>query len=479
MRAMDTTPVEWRSIARLARDFRSGALSPLELTRHLLSRIAAQDRRAHAFRLVCPDRALAEAGAAEAQLRAGQDRGPLHGVPFVAKDLFDVRGLPTTAGTRLLESNVAAEDATAVARLAAAGMVLLGKTHTVQLAYGGAGINHDQGTPSNPWHPVPHLPGGSSSGTAVAIAAGFAPAGLGTDTGGSVRIPASFCGISGLKTTRGLISRAGVWPLSFSLDTVGPMARSVEDLALVHHALEGPDPRDPSLICRPSQDVVRTLDVGVRELRLAFAETVFWDDADPEVVDAVRACGRVFQDLGARVGHVDLPEADEARRLNPRGLIIAAEAYTLNRRLLDEHFDELDPVVASRMIAGRDVAAHDYLATLLAWQRLRAEAAHRLRDVDALLCPTTMIAARPVGEGEAGLEAYAALNLNCLRNTAIGNILDLCGVSVPCGFTREGLPIGLTIYGKPFDEATVLRAGHAFQQATDWHRRIPSARSTP
>jgi aspartyl-tRNA(Asn)/glutamyl-tRNA(Gln) amidotransferase subunit A len=462
-----------QSIAELGRRLRTGELSPVTLAEGLLDRVAELDEALGAFQLVTRDRALAAAQAAEASLAGGHDVGPLHGIPYAVKDLFDAAGLPTTAGTRLLGDNIAQADATVVARLTRAGMVFLGKTKTVQLAYGGAGINHDLGTPHNPWSRVPHLPGGSSSGSAVAVAAGLAPAALGTDTGGSVRIPAALCGITGLKTTVGRVSRAGVYPLSWSLDSVGPLTRSAEDAALLYQAMQGPDDGDEATRGRPSQDVMTGLGGGVAGLRIGVAETVFWDDAHPEVVSAVREAAGALESLGAQVRSVELPAAADALALNPRGLVIAAEAYAVNRRLIDEHHDELDPIVASRMVQGRDVTAADYLQTTLDWKRLRREAVRQLSGLDAAVCPTTPIPACPLAEADADLEAYLRRNVLYLRNTAIGNILDLCGLSVPCGFTGDGLPIGLMIYGRPFHEETVLRIGHAYQQATRWHLRRP------
>jgi aspartyl-tRNA(Asn)/glutamyl-tRNA(Gln) amidotransferase subunit A len=281
------------------------------------------------------------------------------------------------------------------------------------------------------------------------------------------------CGTVGLKTTVGRISRAGVYPLSWSLDSVGVLARSVEDAALVYHHLYGPDLRDESTWGLDSRDVLRGLKDGVRGLRLAFAESVFWEGVHEEVERAVRDCRLVFGELGAHVDSIPFPEAEEARQLNPRGLIIAAEAYTINKKWLEEHFNELDPLVSFRMIKGKDVSAAEYLQNSLAWKRLRAKAQHSLRDVDALLVPATVIPALPVAEVDADMETYSQRNLSYLQNTSIGNILNLCGLSVPCGFTSEGLPIGLMIYGKPYEEHKVLRIGYAFQEATDWHRRTP------
>ncbi len=470
---MADTPLHYQTISELGRNLRAGKLSPVELTEHLLARTEDLDGKLGAYRLVARERALAEARAAEAALRAGQDLGPLHGIPYAAKDLYDAKDMPTTAGSHLLESHKAGEDCTAVHRLAQAGMVFTGKTNTVQFAYGGVGINHDHGTPHNPWHETPHAPGGSSSGSAVAVASGLVPMALGSDTGGSVRIPAALCGTTGLKTTVGRISRAGVYPLSWSLDSVGPLTRSVEDAALVYQAMQGPDLQDPTTVGVPTHDVLKGLKEGVRGLRIAFAETTFWDGVHPEVEKAARECGKVFEEQGAHVGSVEFPEAEEARQLNPGGLVIAAEAYTCNKKWIDEHFDELDPIIAHRMIKGRDIPAHEYLAVTLAWERLRAKADHALRDVDALLVPTCAIPALPVAEIDADKETYSQVNVQYLRNTAIGNILKLCGLSVTCGFTSEGLPIGLMIYARAFAEDTVLRIGYAFQQATDWHRRAP------
>jgi aspartyl-tRNA(Asn)/glutamyl-tRNA(Gln) amidotransferase subunit A len=416
---------------------------------------------------------LEQAAAADRQIRDGKDPGILHGIPYAVKDLFDVKGLPTTAGASLLEKNIAAENAHAVQQLNRAGMILLGKTNTVQFAYGGVGINHDHGTPHNPWNRIHHVPGGSSSGSAVAVSAGMVPVALGTDTGGSVRIPASLCGTAGLKTTVGRVSRAGVYPLSWSLDSVGALTRSVEDAALVYQCLQGVDTNDETTWGLEAQDVLKDLKDGVRGMRMAFAETVFWEDVEPEIEKAVRECGRVFEGLGAKVSSIEFSEAQQARQLNSKGLIIAAEAYTLNQKWLEEHFDRLDPIVAHRMIKGKDVEAVEYLQNNIAWKNLRTNAIKSLRNVDALLVPATAIPALPTAEVDADMDIYSKRNLSYLRNTAIGNVLNMCGLSVPCGFTKLGLPIGLMIYAKPFEENIVLRAGYAFQEVTDWHRRMP------
>jgi aspartyl-tRNA(Asn)/glutamyl-tRNA(Gln) amidotransferase subunit A len=470
---MSETPIAFASIADLAARIRTGGLSPVTLTEQLLERIATLDKRLASYIVVAPERALAEARAAESQLRAGADLGPLHGIPYAAKDLFDVNGLATTAGTRLLAGRVAREDSAAVRKLAAAGMVLLGKTRTVQFAFGAVGINHDQGTPHNPWHAMPHAPGGSSSGSAVAVAGGLAPMALGSDTGGSVRVPAALCGTVGLKTTVGRISRAGVYPLAWTLDSVGPLTRTVEDAALVYQVLQGVDLRDETTVGVTPHDVLRGLKAGVKGLRVAFGETLFFDDVDPDVAKPVREAGQVFRTLGAHVGSVAVPEVAEAWAEEKRPLLIAAEACAVNARFLDDHLDALDPVIGPRMISGRSLSAPDYFALLRRYAALRERVVRTLGDVDALIVPTTMIPARPLAAIDGSFERYIEHNVKYHRNTFVGNLLNLCGVAVPCGFTAEGLPVGLTIYAKPFQEDVALRVAWAYEQATEWHTRRP------
>lgn len=470
---MNDSDSAFQTITELAARLRAREVTAVTLTEQSLERIHARDGRLHAFIALTAERARAQARAADLALQAGVDVGPLHGIPFAVKDLYDVAGMATTAGTRLLAENIARADAMAVRRLTSAGMVLIGKTHTVQFAFSGIGINHDQGTPHNPWHASAHAPGGSSSGSGVAVGAGLVPMALGTDTGGSVRIPAALCGTVGLKTTVGRISRAGVYPLSWTLDSVGPLTRSVEDAALVYQALQGVDTADETTTGVDAHDVLAGLHGGVKGLRLAFAESVFFDGVAPEVEKAVRATGEVFRSLGASVDRLEVPEVTEAFREQRRVLFIAAEGCVVNQRLLDEHFKDLDPVVANRMIAGRTLSAPDYFAVSRQWAALRRRLRHTLADVDALLVPTTMVPARPVAVIDATADSYAEHNLKYLRNTALGNILNLCAVSVPCGFSDGGLPIGLMVYAKPFDEATALRVAHAYEQATPWRQRHP------
>lgn len=464
-------------VAELSQLLRRRDVSPVELASQVLDRIDEHDQHHHAFARVTRERALAEAAQAERELAAGVVRGPLHGIPYAVKDLFDVEGEATGAGTHLLAGNLAAHDSSVVRRLNQAGMVLIGKTHTVQFAYGGVGINHDTGTPRNPWRTdEPYVPGGSSSGSAVAVAAGLVPVAIGTDTSGSVRVPASLCGVTGLKTSVGRVSRAGVYPLSATLDSVGPLARSVDDCAFVYEAIQGADGADPSTVGQVAHDGRSRIADGVGGLRVALIETMFFDDLDPAIDAAVRAAADVLANLGAEVTSIEAPEVDEVMGGTDaayRAWTVATEACVVNRRFLEESFDALDPVVAERMRRGFELSAVEFLESYEAWRRLRVSFEQRTAGVDAFVMPSTMLAARPVAEVDASPATYARFNAEYLRNTSIGNRLEWCGLSVPCGLTPDGLPIGLMIQAPSMHEHVAIRIGHAYQQATDWHRRRP------
>ena len=408
---MSETPLHWHSIAELSRRIHAGTLSPVELMERLLDRVDALDPALESFRLVARERALATARAAETALRVGQDCGPLHGIPFAAKDIFDVRGLPTTAGSNHLSDNVAAADATAVRRLREAGMVLLGKTQTVQFAMGAPGINHHHGTPHNPWAEEHHVPGGSSSGSAAAVCAGLVPMALGSDTGGSVRIPAALCGTVGLKTTVGQVSRAGVFPISWTLDSVGPLTRTVEDAALVYQSMQGADPLDASTAAARARDVLGGLAQGVKGLRIAIAGAPFWDDVDPEIVEAVRATAEVFARLGARVFELELPQAAAAYEANRGGLISSVEGNYMHEKLLGAGFAAYDPVVLERLNPGRGASGVDYVRALETCRGLAAAAERSLADVDAFLAPASAAPSRPFAELDASIEAYRRATL--------------------------------------------------------------------
>lgn len=449
-------------IAELARLIRHGELSPVELTEFYLERVERYDPVLNAYLAVTAERALAQARAAEAQIAAGTYLGPLHGIPLAFKDLVDVAGLPTTGGSTLLRDNIAAADSTVARRLFAAGVVLLGKTQLVEFAFGGTGVNHHYGTPVNPWDAETHrLPGGSSSGSGVAVAAGLAPAALGSDTGGSVRIPASFCGLTGLKPTFGLLPNTGVLPLDPTLDSIGPLCRTARDCALLFQAMA-----DPALC------IVDHLEGEVAGLRLCFPDEYFWDGVDEEVETAVRASARVFTDLGVYVDEIWLDVLDDLAQWRSGPSTTAVEAYLYHRRNLEAHFDQFDPIVSARILDGREVLAADFLEQLRVRDELRRKARIALENVDFLVTPTTPFAA-PTLDAVDRDDVYFSINGLCLRNTIAVNLLGLCAVSLPCGFTRTGLPIGLQLIGHPHDEARLLRLARAFEQVTNYNLRTP------
>jgi aspartyl-tRNA(Asn)/glutamyl-tRNA(Gln) amidotransferase subunit A len=454
------------SAHRLSAEISTGRLSPVEAVEAFLARIAAQNQQLHAYIDVYTDTAKLAAEAADKAIRSGHAVGPLHGVPIALKDLIDLEGRITTGGSAVWRQRRSTVTATLAHRLIAAGMIVLGKTHTVEFAMGGWGTNHHMGTPWNPWdRAVARAPGGSSSGSGVAVASAMAPWAIGTDTGGSVRLPASWCGLTGLKTTIGRVSTYGILPLAPSLDTPGPMARSVEDAALLFSAMQGPDPLDKlTLSAPPPSDPFPTLRRGVKGLRLARMPASERDGCAPDMLAAYDAALDVLARLGAEIVDVKLPIAF-ADATMATGRIIGSEAYRLEGDLVDNPALPIDPAVRPRIQLGRDIRAHQYLAALAERDRMKAEFLTALDGIDALLTPTTQSAAIPVDEIDQ--------DTTPAQFTRVFNLLEMCALALPDGFTAEGLPLSLQIACRPYDEAAALRIGWAYQQATDWHERRP------
>jgi len=452
-------------VHQLSQQLQARRLSPVELTDAYLARIAAQDGKLHAYVEVYAEEARAAAGAAEAALRSGHAVGPLHGVPIALKDLVELEGKVVTGGTEAWAQRRATRTATLARKLIAQGMIVLGKTHTVEFAMGGWGTNSRRGTPWNPWDPRrARTPGGSSSGSGVAVAAALAPWAVGTDTGGSVRLPASWCGITGLKTTIGRVSTHGVLPLSTTLDTPGPMARNVEDTAMLYAVMQGADPFDPLTRGLPYTDPMATLKRGVRGLRLARMPQAERQYASADVLAAYDRSLADLQRLGAEVVDVDLPFlfADVAA-YNLR--IMAAESYALLHELVDDGNAPLDPHVRPRIAAGRDITARAYIEALEMRKVMKQQFAQALDGIDALLTPTTMTTALPLDEVD---QTSAPAHY-----TRFGNYLDLCALALPNGIAPDGLPTSLQVVCRANDEALALRIGWAFQDASDWHLRRP------
>ncbi|MFI4926849.1 MAG: amidase [Burkholderiales bacterium] len=452
-------------VHQLAREIQQRKLSPVELADAYLARIEAYEPKLHAFTEVFAQDARLAAQAADAAIRSGHSVGPLHGVPIALKDLIELDGKVVTGGSEAWKARKATRTATLARRLIAQGMIVLGKTHTVEFAMGGWGTNTRRGTPWNPWDAErARTPGGSSSGSGVSVAAALAPWAVGTDTGGSVRLPASWCGITGLKTTIGRVSTYGVLPLSPTLDTPGPMTRNVEDAALLYAAMQGADPLDPITRGLPFMDPLPTLKRGIRGLRLARMPETERQFSSADVLAAYDRSLAELEKLGAEIVGVQLPFAfADVAAHNLR--IMAAESYALYHELIDDDKAPLDPHVRPRIAAGRDVSALQYIEALRMRDTMKQRFAGAMEGVDALLTPTTMTTAIPVDEVDQGKGPA--------HYTRFANYLDLTALALPNGADARGLPTSLQIVCRGGDEATALRIGWALQEATDWHLRRP------
>jgi aspartyl-tRNA(Asn)/glutamyl-tRNA(Gln) amidotransferase subunit A len=455
----------WATVAELSRAYGERTLSPVDVVDALLERIRRRDPKLHAYVTVYEAEARLAAEAADKAMRSGHRVGPLHGVPIGLKDLVDLQGRVTTGGSKVWEKRVSPVTATLAQRLIAAGMIVLGKTHTVEFAMGSFGTNTHLGTPWNPWDlAVARTPGGSSSGSGVAVAAGLVPVAIGTDTGGSVRLPAAWCGTVGLKVSAGRISTYGVLPLSSTLDTPGPLARSVEDAALIFRVLNGPDPRDPQTLAWTPLDPLPTLRRGAAGLRLAVMPEAERAGVAADVLAAYDASVERLAALGAQIVRPPLPHrfSDYAAAT---GRIIGSEGYRFVGHLVDDMSLPVDPHIRPRIQLGRGVSARDYLQTLAEREEHRRAFAAALADVDALLTPTIATAAIPLTEVDQSTTAA--------HFTRAGNYLGLCGLAVPNGFTARGLPTSLQILCHTGQEAMALRIGFAYEQATEWRQRRP------
>jgi aspartyl-tRNA(Asn)/glutamyl-tRNA(Gln) amidotransferase subunit A len=444
------------------------------VVRAYLERIERLDGRLRAYIAVTADDALDAARRAEAAVQAGGALGSLHGVPFAVKDQFDVSGLPTTMGSRAqATAPPAAEDAHVVARLRAAGAVLLGKLNLTEFALGGT-RDFPFGQPRNPWN-LDHDPGGSSSGSGIATAAALCAFTLGEDTGGSVRSPAGWCGTVGVRPTWGRVSRRGIFPLAWSLDAAGPLSRSVRDSALVLSLVAGRDDREPLTSRRPVADYVEALGRGVSGLRLGIVrELTEGADTHEEVRTAVQAAAARLAELGATVEAVSLPLLPLA------GAVFMAladsEGAGLHARHLREQPGDYDAGTRRRLVAAALLPAGLYHQAQRARVLIRRQVLDALGPHDALLAPMAHTAAPPIAAGQAPITSKADVGPRFFTRRSYASPASLAGVpalSVPCGFTAAGLPIGLQVIGRPFDESTILTLAHSYERATDWHRRRP------
>ncbi len=451
------------SIAEASRRIAARDLSPVELTRAYLERVESVDGKLNSYITVTAEQALEQARALEAELARGLNRGPLHGIPLGLKDNIDTAGTLTTAASAVYAARVPAEDAAVVRKLKDAGAVLLGKLNMHEFAYGGTSAVTHYGPVHNPWN-VAHHPGGSSGGSAAAVAARLCAAALGTDTAASVRYPAACCGVAGLKATHGLASIRGIVPLSEMHDHVGPLARSVADCAIVMTALAGFDPLDPVSIRTQREDYRAAIGRDVRQLSIGIPRSPFFEQLDPEIEAAVESAIEVLVGLTSPVRDVTLTTPDTYALLD-------AETYAYHAPLLADAAKRAlyQPLTLPRVQGGSRVTTQVYIEQRRQMQIARNTVDAVFEDVDILVAPTCM--AVP-GTIEAVL-ANPASEPSLIRNTLPFNVLGIPAISVPCGFTRAGLPIGMQIIGPRLGEANVLALAHAYEQATEWHRREP------
>jgi aspartyl-tRNA(Asn)/glutamyl-tRNA(Gln) amidotransferase subunit A len=456
----------WQSAAEIAHAYATKTLTPVALVRDLLARIEALDPKLNAFIRLDAEAAIRAAEQATAELAAGRSRGPLHGVPVGIKDIIDVAGLPTTCHSKILVDNIAKADAVVIQKLRQAGAIIMGKLSTHEFAIGGPSFDLPFPPARNPWNRE-HHPGGSSSGSGAGVAAGFFPLALGTDTGGSVRNPASACGIVGLKPTYGLVSRRGVFPLSFTLDHVGPLTRTVADNALLLDAIAGYDAADPGSAATPARNFGRLLDAGVRDLRIGFVRHFHERDlpAHPEVAAALEDVARVLQAEGAQVRTVTLPALTEFAGINR--VIMGGEAWSIHAPWLRERPGDYGALARRRLLPGAFMTAGDYVGAQRRRGEVIAAVENQLRDCDVLLCASSMDPSSRMDDATETARTYPR------QARTPFNVTGHPALAMMSGLSSGGLPVSVQIAGRYFDDATVLRVAAAYERVTGWHKKKP------
>lgn len=452
MRTLDQD-MAFRTISETAELIQSREISPVELTEAMLRRIEQHDPQLTAFVTVTDGPALEQAKQAERDIMAGNYKGPLHGIPIVHKDIVYTAGIRTTASSKLLDQFVPDYSATVAERLAEAGTVLLGKVHTMEFACGDSPTR-------NPWN-TDHSPGGSSSGTGASVAAGLAYMGTGTDTGGSIRFPAAYCGIVGMKPTYGRVSRYGIFPLGWSLDHAGPLTRSVKDAAISLQAMAGYDPKDPSTAALPVPDFTAGLRESLQGVKIGIPAP-YYDDLHPDVGAAIERAIETMTQLGATAVPLELPFFDQA--VGAQWAVMLSEMASIHDEWFETRAAEYGPALNRLLPLARDISAVTYLRAQRARQQLSQQFLELFDSVDVLVTPTTPSPAPPFDQ--------PLMKLGC--NTMPTNAVGLPSLALPCGFSSDGLPISMQIIGRPFDETTVFGVGHAYETNTEWHEQHPS-----
>jgi aspartyl-tRNA(Asn)/glutamyl-tRNA(Gln) amidotransferase subunit A len=458
------------SIEQAARLLRRGEISPVDLVEVSLARIGRWSPRLNVFLTVLAENARRQAKVAEREIRRGRGKNPLHGIPVSLKDNFWTRGVRTTAGSKILADWVPRANSDVADSLAEAGAILLGKTNMHEFAYGITGENPHYGSSRNPWAPE-RISGGSSGGSAVAVALGMGAASVGTDTGGSIRIPSALCGIVGLKPTYGLVSTTGVVPLGTTFDHCGPIARSVTDLCILLEAIAGKYPRGA---VRPAW---RTLGkTPPRRFRIGLPKEFYFDRLAPEVRHSVEAAAKKFGSLGARIEQVSLPRLSGAVEQATSVVIAEASAYHESQGYFPARASEYGDDVRGHLAFGRTLLAVDYFRGIAARRNVIADFEAAFEKVDAILAPTAPISAPRVGQTQVRLtgDRETATRAELLRLTRPSNISGMPAISIPCGFTREGLPVGMQLMGPRWSEARLLAIARAYEQASEWQPRRPN-----
>lgn len=453
-------------LSEASRQVQQRNISPVELTQACLDNIKLLNPHLNAFITVTADMALQQARTAEAEISQGKWRGPLHGIPMAVKDLVETAGVVTTAASGILKDYVPVTDAPIMQRLKDAGVVLLGKLNLHEFAYGGSSMISHFGVVKNPWN-LEHITGGSSSGSAAAVAAGLCHAAIGTDTAGSIRLPASYCGIVGLKPSYGLVSVRGVIPLAGSYDHVGPMTRSVADAALVLQVIADYDAEDIYSQKFPAVHYPAAMEeADVSSLRLGVPRNFFWQELDAEVEAATEEALQVLARLTAGAQDINVPVSTDRTAF-------VCEPFAYHQRYLPQHADEYDPETLRRIRSGADVTAAQYIEAQRDLQRMRRDILRVFAETDALITPTAPVQPPSIAELQAAPEKLRPTELTMLRNTRPFNVFGLPTISLPCGFSKSGLPIGLQISGAPGAEAMVMALAKAYEVETEWHKRRP------
>lgn len=466
---MNQQELSFLSLADLSRLIRERQVSPVAVVRATLERIASLDGTLGAYLTVTGDAAMAAAQEAEREIGERRYRGPLHGVPISLKDIIYVRGIRNTGGSRVMADFVPDYDATVTERLQAAGAIVVGKAQLYEFAFGPRTTYHF-GPTRNPWD-LNRVTTGSSSGGAAGVSASLCHASLGTDTGGSIRGPASACGVVGLKPTYGIVSRYGVTPLSWSMDNVGPITRTVMDCALVMNAIAGHDPRDPASLNVPVPDYTATLDGEARGLRIGISSDFFFDGLNPEFEAATRRAMEVLQSAGATIHEIPFPSMEHAQTAH--SVILLAEAASVHEERIRSSASLFGSNARTRTELGSFLLATDYLRA----QRVRAvfqrEFAEAMRGIDLLLTPCSPGPPHRFDESPPSADGKEAARAAANRFRRPFNLVGAPAISVPCGFTAQGIPVGLQLVGRPLEDQLVLKAAHAYEQLTEWHKRRP------